>query len=228
MAARLLSPSNKRPSAKQLEENLKEANTRLAAIDKEQQQRAAALEEAQQKLEEQTAALAAAQRELAAAREQALPASALSSTARTSNIPEEQIPKPRMEKGKSLPIRESMGIDEQLYNRIRSDIHKLVHMAKLDWQKDFHHQDVMKLAKVFNGAAKEFPILKRYTHHWATAAIAARYLQNIRRNARENGYLPKCAKYNRGGRHAAQPEADENAMASGNEGDNADGSNDDD
>ncbi|OJT13639.1 hypothetical protein TRAPUB_9828 [Trametes pubescens] len=61
----------------------------------------------------------------------------------------------------------------------------------LQWSK--------RIIRTQSSAAKAYPILKKYSHHWATAAIAARYMQNVRRRARNMGHLPKRAKHNRGG-----------------------------
>ncbi|KAI0831522.1 hypothetical protein BC628DRAFT_1416005 [Trametes gibbosa] len=194
----------------QLQKQLKEANTQLETSQQQRIQNATALAEAQRALQEQANALVAAQAELAAARAQAeatAAATRLATQAATGpsqgtgsqRTSEPQIPRPRVPRGGTLKIRQSMGIDEDLYIAIRYKIRTLVHSAQLSWQLDFRHQEVDRLAKVFNGAAKAYPILKRYSHHWATAAIAARYMQNVRRRARNNGHLPKRARHNRGG-----------------------------
>ncbi|CDO68470.1 hypothetical protein BN946_scf184754.g4 [Trametes cinnabarina] len=96
-----------------------------------------------------------------------------------------------------------MGLDAAEYGQIRYKIHELVHGAGLVWTLDFRHQDVDKLSRLFHAAAEEFPVLKKYAHHWATAAIAGRYLQNIRRYARIRGVLPPKPRYNRGGQAVA-------------------------
>ncbi|KAH9850529.1 hypothetical protein C2E23DRAFT_315378 [Lenzites betulinus] len=200
--------SGKRPTAKQLQQQLLEAHQQLETVQQAQRENAAALEAATRQIQEQAAVLAAAQAEAGAARAQAeaVASAAAASTAASNTASQagsheaaELIPRPHVPRGQSLKIRASMGIDAKLYTAIRYRIHVLVHAARLSWQDDFRHQDVDKLTKVFNGAAKDFPILKRYCHHWATAAIASRYMQNVRRNARRNGHIPRRARFNRGG-----------------------------
>ena len=97
-----------------------------------------------------------------------------------------------------------------------------IHSAGLDWKRDFRRQDPEKLSLLFRAvshslcsetaassrqltlylrtqAAADFPILKTYANQWATAMIARRYMQNLRRHARSKGYMSRRARYNRGG-----------------------------
>ena len=39
-------------------------------------------------------------------------------------------------------------------------------------------------------ARKEHPVLRRYVGDWATAVITKTYMQNRRKYARRNGYMP--------------------------------------
>ncbi|KAH9847273.1 hypothetical protein C2E23DRAFT_849622 [Lenzites betulinus] len=211
-------PPKRAPTAKQLKEQLQEANARLAAAEQSQQVNTTALEDVQRQLEEQTAALRDAQAQLEAAEAVAADAAAAAATAAagaamaaaaapmaaTQHAPQDaakaqQIPRPRVPKGKTLKIRASLGalVTDKEYCDIRYLVHTLVHTAQLEWQCDFRNQDTHKLSQMFSAAADAYPVLNRYAHHWATAAIAGRYMQNVRRYAREKGVMPKKPRYNR-------------------------------
>ncbi|OSD02644.1 hypothetical protein PYCCODRAFT_1477621 [Trametes coccinea BRFM310] len=196
--------NNRAATVRQLKLQLEEANTRLAAAQTSQEQNTAALEAAQQQIEEQATALAAVRAQAEAAEAAAAQAvldqqAALNAGAVNAAKPALQlIPKPRVPRGKSLSIQRSMGLEDDKYSEIRYGIHHLVHNASLAWERDFRHQDVDAVARFFHVAGEAFPILKRYAHHWATAAIAGRYMQNIRRYARKRGIIPAKPRYNRG------------------------------
>ena len=46
-------------------------------------------------------------------------------------------------------------------------------------------------------------MLRTYEDHWASAAILARYMQNVRKYSRKLGYLPKKSMYNAGNKENA-------------------------
>ncbi|KAI0823608.1 hypothetical protein BC628DRAFT_1504067 [Trametes gibbosa] len=165
-----------------LKQQLEEATARLAAVELPR-------DEAQRRIEEQATALREAEVQIEAAQAAAASAQVASAMAQA----------PRAAQAAASQF---MGVEKDLYIDIR--VSPKVHAAEfsaqgycLAWDRDFWHQDVNKLANLFSAAAEEYPILKRYSHHWATAAIATRYMQNLRRHAREKGLIPSGVRYNR-------------------------------
>ncbi|KAI0648465.1 hypothetical protein C8Q79DRAFT_1008785 [Trametes meyenii] len=150
----------------------------------EQQQSLTALKEACRTIKEQSAALLAAKADLLAAQVQG-PIGG---------------PQPGAEPFNSADHCQAEHLIPKPKHHDQYKIHTLVHASGLSWHLDFRHQEMDKLSKLYQGVAKVYPILKRYTHHWATAMIAQHYMQNICRYAREKGTEPKYAKYNRGGK----------------------------
>ncbi len=141
--------SKRGPTVKELKQLLLDANARLAAAEQcecisdfapqlgyshvisAQAQNATALQEAQRRIDEQTAALGQAQADAAEAQAEAAQAAAAAAVPNPNNgpapimnggqppPPQPKIPKPRVPRGKTLRIRQSMGIDEKEYTDIR-------------------------------------------------------------------------------------------------------------
>ncbi|KAL7277980.1 hypothetical protein ACG7TL_007933 [Trametes sanguinea] len=189
------------PTARQLRQQLEEATARLTAAEQAREENATALQAAQHHIEEQEVALAAAATQVEAAQAAAAHAAAAAAGPQAPAVAQPvRVPKPRVPRGKTMKIQEAMGLDDFEYGEIRYKIHGLVHAAGLEWTLDFRHQEVEKLSRLFSAATEACPVLDKYVNHWATAAIAARYMQNLRRYARTRGVLAAKPRYNRGGR----------------------------
>ncbi|KAI0707241.1 hypothetical protein C8Q76DRAFT_799066 [Earliella scabrosa] len=179
------------PTKAQLAALVDELTAQIAAANIDRETNAITLAEIQATLQQQTTALHAAQARAEAAEADAAAANAAATTAAAAApappVDEPIVPKPA---GSRFNIRNAMGVSYNEYCAIRATIHILVKASQLKWKEDFRRQDPQDLALFFRAARKEHPILKKYANNWAAAAIARTYMQNMRKHARKQGYIP--------------------------------------
>ncbi|KAH9833142.1 uncharacterized protein C8Q71DRAFT_725821 [Rhodofomes roseus] len=152
--------------------------------------------------------------ELNAAQEEAATAAqlaAVASTAATNQAPvapqppanNALIPKPcgMLGTGKGYTVQRAMGLadDDTKYLLCIRVVHEVTMALKINWQKDYAHQDPLVLCRLFRAAQEAEPYLARFQASWATADLLKQFLWNHRKNTVKKGYIPRRAERLQGG-----------------------------
>ncbi|KZT72990.1 hypothetical protein DAEQUDRAFT_722083 [Daedalea quercina L-15889] len=189
------------PTKPQLEAEIRQLKTRIVELEdhvaNNEALRIAAEEHAAAKEDE----LQTMQAEAAAAAEQAAAAIAAANNQApaaagppgTSNSV--LIPKPRGSGGSTYKIRHAMGLadNKPLYARCMRVVRDLTLAAKINWQKDFIHQDPLVIGRLFHAAQERESYLARFESSWATGDLVKQFLRNRRKYGVRKGYvLPRA------------------------------------
>lgn len=132
--------------------------------------------------------------ELEAAREQAVAAAQQAAAAiaaaanqapAAQNPPEDGdiIPKPRGSGGSTYNVRRAMGLthDKPKYARCLRIVRDVALASRINWQKDYSHQDPLVLGRLFRAAQEKEPYLARFEASWATADMLKQFMRNRRK-----------------------------------------------